>query len=261
MLPNSKLPRLAIKRLGVVSRNYEHKYKNGLRDFSLAMPEILSLLDEKQCDAALFSLYSIIPRGEFDITAALSKLRNVKAVFLEEFEDTEPRRVIRYLVYHNGVDGWQKYEFHQQFATITAMSRNQVLSFVAAEMPKRILGNCAVLICGESNGVKYFKSDQEIHDTFGMAASIPSDVSIILNPVHDRMTRFEMNMKRAFLSKNARWVVSVWNKGKRDKNGTVKDGVEPAWTVYHNGAKIPVVPISNHLDIEIGILDATVRQE
>lgn len=257
MRPNSKIPHLDIKRLGLVSRNYETKYGNGHRDFSFAMPEILSLLDERQCDAALFSLYSVIPRGEFDITAALSKLRNLKALFLEEFEDTEPRRVIRYLVYYNSFDGWQRHEFHQQFATITGMSRNEVLSFVASEVPKRILGNCAVLICGESNGVKYFKSDQLIHDTFGMVASIPNDVSIILNPVHDRMTRFEMNMKRAFLSQNGRWVVSVWNKGKRDKNGTVKDGVEPAWTVYHNGVKTSIVSISNHLDVEIGVLDAT----
>ena len=260
MLSESKAPRIHIERLGIVSRNYERKYRNGLRDFSYVMPALLSLLDERQCDAALFSLYSVIPRTDFDITAILPHLQNIKALFLEEFVDDEPRRVSRYLVYHNGVEGWQKYEFHQQFATITGMPRNEVLEFVASELPKRILGNCALLICGESNGVKYFKSDQEIHDTFGMAASIPSNVSIILNPVHDRMTRFEMNMKRVFLSKNMRWVVSVWNKGKRDKNGTIKDGVDPAWTIYHNGVKIPVASISNDLEVEIGILDTTSRQ-
>lgn len=260
MLSESKAPRIHIERLGIVSRNYERKYRNGLRDFSYVMPALLSLLDESECDAALFSLYSVIPRTDFDITAILPHLQNIKALFLEEFVDDEPRRVSRYLVYHKGVEGWQKYEFHQQFATITGMPRNEVLEFVASELPKRILGNCALLICGESNGVKYFKSDQEIHDTFGMAASIPSNVSIILNPVHDRMTRFEMNMKRVFLSKNMRWVVSVWNKGKRDKNGTIKDGIDPAWTVYHNGVKIPVVSISNDLEVEIGILDATARQ-
>lgn len=260
MLSEPKAPKINIERLGIVSRNYERKYGNGHRDFSYVMPALLSLLDERQCDAALFSLYLVIPRTDFDITSILSQLRNIKALFLEEFVDDEPRRVSRYLVYHKGVEGWQKYEFHQQFATITGMSRNEVLGFVASELPKRILGNCAVLICGESNGVKYFKSDKEIHDTFRMAASIPSNVSIILNPVHDRMTRFEMNMKRAFLSKNMRWVVSVWNKGKRDKNGTIKDGTDPAWTVYHNGVKIPVVSISNNLDVEIGILDASTRQ-
>lgn len=224
------------------------------------MPALLRLLDEQQCDAALFSLYSVIARTDFDIAAILPQLKNIKAIFLEEFVDDEPRRVSRYLVYHKSVEGWQKYEFHQQFATITGMSRNEVLGFVVSELPKRILGNCAVLICGESNGVKYFKSDQEIHDTFGLAASIPRSVSIILNPVHDRMTRFEMNMKRIFLSRNMRWVVSVWNKGKRDKNGTIRDGIDPAWTVYYNGIKIPVVSISNDLEVEIGILDANAPQ-
>ena len=260
MFSEFNAPRIHIERLGIVSRNYEKKYQNGLRDFSYVMPALLSLLDERQCDAALFSLYSVIPRTDFEVTSILAPLRNIKAIFLEEFIDDEPRRVSRYLVYHKDVDGWQRCEFHQQFATITGMSRNEVLGFVSSELPKRILGNCAVLICGESNGVKYFKSDQEIHDTFGLAASIPSNVSIILNPVHDRMTRFEMNMKRVFLSKNMRWVVSVWNKGKRDKNGTIKDGVDPAWTVYHDGIKIPVVSISNDLEVEIGILEATARQ-
>ena len=259
MLSQSNAPRLHIERLGIVSRNYERKYGNGLRDFSYVMPALLGLLDEERCDAALFSLFSVIARSDFDIAVILPQLRNIKAVFLEEFLDGEPRRVSRYLVYHKNAGGWQKYELQQQFATITGMPRNEVLAFVNSELPKRVLGNCAVLICGESNGVKYSKNDQEIHDTFGLAASIPNSVSIILNPVHDRMTRFEMNMKRAFLSKNMRWVVSVWNKGKRDKNGAIKDGTDPAWTVYYNGIKIPAVSIPNNLEVEIGVLDVTAR--
>jgi hypothetical protein len=117
------------------------------------------------------------------------------------------------------------------------------------------LGNCVVLLCGESNGVKYSKSDKSIHDTYGLAGAIPKEVNIVLNPVHDRMTRFEMNLKREFLSRNNRWVISVWNKGKQDKNGRIKDGFDAAWTVYNNGERKIVEPISNNFNLEIGILD------
>lgn len=42
---------------------------------------------------------------------------------------------------------------------------------------------------------------------------------IILNPVHDKMTRFEMKLKRRFLPKNNRLVISVWNKEKFQLSG------------------------------------------
>ncbi|PIU55320.1 MAG: hypothetical protein COS89_07690 [Deltaproteobacteria bacterium CG07_land_8_20_14_0_80_38_7] len=69
------------------------------------------------------------------------------------------------------------------------------------------------------------------------------------------MTRFEMKLKRQFLSENKRWVISVWNKGKQDKNGKVKDGPDPAWTVFYNGNEKKVSSIQNNLNLEIGVLD------
>jgi hypothetical protein len=36
--------------------------------------------------------------------------------------------------------------------------------------------------------------------------------------VHDRMTRFEMDKKRSYLSAADRHLVAVWNKGKVFKN-------------------------------------------
>lgn len=69
------------------------------------------------------------------------------------------------------------------------------------------------------------------------------------------MIRFEMKLKRLFLSKNNRWVVSVWNKGKADKNGRPMDGPGLAWTVFHNGIEKDVKPEPNQLGVEIGIVD------
>jgi hypothetical protein len=69
------------------------------------------------------------------------------------------------------------------------------------------------------------------------------------------MIRFEMRLKRRFLSRNNRWVISVWNKGKTDKNGNSRDCNGPAWTVFHDEREVVVAPVQNELGVEIGVLD------
>jgi len=249
-------PCLKISRLGIVSRDYGHEYENGYRDFTDVMPSVLKVLDNEECDAVLFSLFSIVPRALYDPRAAFSGLENIKAIFIEEFNDVKSREAGRYVIYYRIPSGWKEYEFHQVFGTVTGMPQRDIEKFVADKMPKRILGKCCVLLCGETNGVKYSKADQKIHDTFGLRNAIPENVNVILNPIHDRMTRFEMKLKRQFLSQDNRWVVSVWNKGKMDKNGTVRDGNVPAWTVYYNGKEVSIDSIEHNFPkIEIGILN------
>jgi hypothetical protein len=244
-------PRLEITKVGVVSRDYRHRYKNGYRDFSFVLPDVLALLDEDGCDGVLFSLFSIVPRKSYEPCASFKKLLSIKAVFLEEFRDGTKRQGERYIVYYRTREGWKEYEFHQQFGTLANMKDN----FVSEELPKRTLGNCNVLLCGETNAVKYSPKDKKVHDSFGLRKAIPKSASIILNPIHDRMTRFEMRLKRQFLSENDRWVVSVWNKGKTDKNGRIKDGRKSPWTIFHNGEEVDVSRIDNKLGVDIGILE------
>ncbi len=249
------IPSLNLAKIGIVARDYRDEFSNGYRDFSQALPPVLELLDRKRCDALLLSLFSIVPRGGYDPRTAFNGLKNIKAIFLEEFQDGETREAGRYVIYYRSQWGWEEYEFYQVFATVTGMAQRDIDKFVKSEMPKRILGNCCVLPCGETNGVKYSKSDKKIHDVYGLRSAIPRNVDIILNPVHDRMTRFEMKLKRQFLSEKGRWVISVWNKGKQDKNGRVKDEKKPAWTVFHNGAEKKLEVIENEIGVEIGVLD------
>lgn len=200
-------------------------------------------------------MFSIIPRESYDLRDGFKNLKNIKAIFLEEFQDGRNREAGRYVVYYRASSEWKEYQFCQVFGTITGKPKRDIDDFVKNKIPKRILGNSCVLLCGETNGVKYSKKDKKIHDNFKLRATIPKNVNIVLNPIHDRMTRFEMKLKKQFLSENGRWVISVWNKGKQDKNGKVKDGNGPAWTVFHNGKEKELERMPNDIGIEVGILD------
>ncbi len=255
---------IKISKLGIVSHDYRYEEKNGFRDFSYAFGQILKCLDDKGCDSVLFSLYTLVNRKTFDEKQYLKSLKNIRSVFIEEFEDNgKDRNVIRYVVYNKIQTGWSDYELSQKFGTLEytkSFEENIIKPFNKEVKEQRIFGNYTVLLCGESNIVKYSKTLKAIEDKFNFLDSIPSNVKIILNPIHDRMTRFEMKLKRKYLSENGRWFVSVWNKGKQDKNGKVKDGKKPPWTVFYNGNNISVeainsCSISSQSNIEIGILD------
>ncbi len=248
-------PSLNISKIGIVSRDYLTKYPNGYRDFSYSFLQTLNLLDKEGCDTVLFSLFSIIPLEGHNYRNEFPHLKNIRAICLEEFQDGKSRTAGRYVIYYRTASGWEEYEFYQIFGTLTGMRKEEIDDFVISEIPKRVFGNCCVLLCGETNGVKYSKSDKKIHDTFGLRKAIPHNVNVIVNPIHDRMTRFEMKLKRQFLSQNNRWVISVWNKGKQDKNGKTKDGNSPAWTVFHNGKELDVPRIKNDLGVEIGVVN------
>lgn len=248
-------PRLNIGKIGIVTRDYRFEFSNGYRDFSHAFPQLIKMLDAEECDTVLFSLFSFISRKGYDCLNILKGLKNIKAVLLEEFQDGKNREAGRYVVYHRTPSGVEEYEFCQVFGKITGMPQQKIQDFVQNEIPRRTLGNCCVLLCGETNGVKYSKVDKRIYDTFGLRKAIPHDAKIILNPIHDRMTRFEMKLKRQFLSKKNRWVISVWNKGKQDINGKIKDGNGAAWTVFHNGYELDIPRIQNDLGVEIGVLN------
>ena len=80
------------------------------------------------------------------------------------------------------------------------------------------------------------------------------NVGLVLNPIHDYMTRHEMRKKRCHYSLGGRTVLSVWNQGRG------KESYLP-WTVFHDGAErtdtvreLPR-PFSDRPDIRIGIVD------
>ena len=259
-------PKLSLKKIGIVARDYEVKFPKGRRDFSYVLPDVLKLLDDNGCDAVLFSLFSIISRKSFDLRKTIDRLglKKIKAVFLEEFRDyptrrpqKEQRETTRYVILYRSNGKWIEYELEQRFGTLATISLAKLRSFVADEIPKqRNLGNCCVLLCGEINGV-IARNHTNVVDRFELRAAIPKTANLILNPSHDLMFRPEMKKKRKYFSRKGRWVISVWNKGKKDKRGKTRDGSSPAWTVFHDGIekKIEYLPMEH--GVEIGILNCT----
>jgi hypothetical protein len=140
------------------------------------------------------------------------------------------------------------------FASLRGVPKWRVERFVQDVKQHRILGNCCVLICGESNGVPYHQNTG-VRDDFNLRRSLPKGVTVVLNPVHDWMSRHEMKKKRCYLSENNRWVISVWNRGKRDTNGKRRDATGPPWTVFHAGREIALEPRQNQIGVDIGIVE------
>ena len=250
------IPAFNFRRLGIVSRDYHHTFPNNRRDFSYSLPSVLRLLDEEGCDAVVFSMYSIIPRKGFSVANKLEGLNSIRAVFIEEYKDGPKRAWLRNVVYFRKATRWRSFEIHQKFGALGRLPKDVAPRFVAEEMPGRLMGGCCVILCGEINGLKYSRKSKSVEDAFGLMAAIPANVRLAINPVHDRMTRFEMRLKRRFLSKG-RWVVSVWNKGKVHSDGKMRDGDRPAWDVYYDGEprNDAVKAVHNELNLEIGLLD------
>ena len=250
-------PKLNIQRIGLVSRHYNQDYGNGYPDFSASFRPVLKFLDDAGCDTVLFSLFSFIPRADFDVFAHL-RLTHIQALCFEEFvlDAKGERHPGAYVVGVQNAFGWQQYRVHQVFSRLSNQSPLRLQQFVQDQfVHQRLLGNACLILCGESNGVKYVPAVKSVQDLFGLRQAIPENVSIVLNPVHDRMTRFEMLMKRCFLSAENRWVISVWNKGRLNKLGQTRDGKRPAWSVFHQEKAVIVPAIANPWAVEMGILD------
>ena len=257
------MSKLNINKIGIVSRDYRNREKNGHRDFSYAFKSILTTLDKQECDSVLFSLYTINKRTSFSVESILEELNfeNIRTIFLEEFKDSEERVPVKNLIYYQDKDKWREQRLTQKFARANELTKKRIEDFRKEVKEKRIFGNFAVLLCGETNIVNYKMAIKKIEDQHKFSKILDKDIKVILNPIHDRMTRFEMKLKRKYLSKHKRWVISVWNKGKSDKNGKVNmNHKNPhGWDIYYDGMEKELKPINHNVDnqgdIQIGIVN------
>lgn len=259
-METSVLSTLEVKIIALVTRDYKERSRKA--DFSAHFENILKYCDEKGCDSILFSPYTFF-YGYRIKRDALNRLKNVKIIFIEKFRQIyNPIDQSKYFIFFRNGESWDKYETKQFLARIEnprSFKKNLLAEFRSEFKSTRLFLNFALLICGEINIVKYSKSLKTIEDSYSFIREIPNNIEIIINPIHDRMTRFEMGLKKKFLSSQNRIVVSVWNRGKKFKDGKSRDGNNPSWSIYKNGDEIIVpredIPFDTGKSrIEIGIL-------
>lgn len=255
---------LSASKIAVVSRDY--RTNNGNSDFKSTFNEILRYSDKQKCDTVLFSLFTLLDNNNKNIIKSLNKLTNINQVLVEEFIYDKSKKIRdpkEYYVYYKVNNEWLRHSFKQYFGTLKytkKFEKNTILPFLNEVRISRLFGNFTVFLCGETNIVKYDKNNKIVTDKYKLFSSLNEHTQIILNPIHDKMIRFEMKLKRKFLSQKNRIVISVWNTGKTDKNGTVRDGSKPPWTCYIDGEEIIIKRelISDNLinnRIDIGIIN------
>ncbi len=245
-----------ITKLGLVTHDYNKRNKEGLWDYTEHFARINHFCDREGCDTILYSLYTWDERSSLvrSQDSFFKDLLSVHRIILE-FGNLD-------LGYEQGtshlkVEIWQDgqltpTETTQKFST-SQDSWNKKKAFVA-DLPNRRLANALVMICGESNIASLVRKSKDFNDPFEFNKMLADlGASLILNPVHDYMRRFEMAEKRRYYSQGGRTVVSVWNQGKG------KESSFP-WTVFHDGVKRTELvkelenPFSDQPDIRIGVL-------
>lgn len=253
--------KVMLYKLGLVTRDYNLVAPNGCRDFSRDFESILKYLDEHHCDSGIFSLYSLSHGYQDQVVPILTKLQHLQCVLIEYFDDdigTNKRSNTQNVLYLKTHDDWQPYLCNKRFGSLSTREKQKTFELLSAVTTERTFGNATVLICGESNIVRYQQKEKQVVDRHQYLSLHDADTQVILNPLHDKMLRYEMSLKREFLSQNGRTIISLWNKGKQLSSGRQFTEKCPAWSIYHDGTELhmPCVQhgIENTINLEIGIL-------
>jgi hypothetical protein len=240
-----------IRKVALVSHDYNVADDRGLCDYSEHFARINKLCDEQGCDTILYALYtwdqdSQVARNHDAIFGGLDHIQRV----ILEVGQRGPKGIDHSEVWSRGQQG--PLVAHQHFAK-GAERKCKKQAFID-DLPTRRLADGLLMLCGESNIAK-MEHHSDFNDPLGFTDWLKEmNIRVILNPIHDYMTRYEMREKRRHYSDGGRTVISVWNQGK---------GREAAlpWTVFHDGIERATAvrelpsPFSDRPDIRIGVLD------
>ena len=243
-----------IKKIALVSHNYNKPDSLGLYDYSEHFGRINKFCDDHSCDTILYALYTWDPNSSVIKTHDLifNGLKNVRQVILE-IGRPRPKE-------YDHVECWirgrqEPVLAYQRFAKSDSPTKDK--QRFMDELSSRQIGTALLVICGETNIGSLVRGSDEFSDPFGFVDRIKKmQTRVILNPIHDYMRRYEMREKRKLYSEYGRLVISVWNQGKG------KESKLP-WTVFYDGkektAQVQAFekPFDNRTDISIGMLDVS----
>ena len=213
----------SIKKIALVSHNYNLADEQDLHDYSQHFVRINKLCDEQGCDTILYALYtwderSAVPK---DHDSIFGNLVHVQGVILEVGKPTRS---------YDHVEVWLRHQkepllIRQRFTALSA-SRTEKRRFVD-ELPSRRIAQ-GVLYFAESNIVSTVQGSDRFSDPFGFVDQLRgSKARMILNPVHDYMSHPQMRKKRCFFSQGGRTAISVWNQGRGKES--IRRGRSSRW--------------------------------
>jgi len=240
-----------MKRIAVVSHNYNLLNRYGHHDFAEHVVQTNRICDAEGCDTILYSLFTWDEKSpvQRDYKTLFGGLKNTKCIFLEVGNKKSAQKIVEIWL----KDGNKPRLIQQKFA-----KSSQPLEFkreFIRDINTRVVRNGIIVVCGESNIANYVPKEGNFRDPFGFNDILKSlGTKVILNPLHDYMTRYEMKKKRAYYSLEGRTVVTVWNQGKKKGEARIP------WTVFRNGKDLTENvkevhhDITTRQDIRIGIV-------
>lgn len=141
----------------------------------------------------------------------------------------------------------------QMFTSDDSIDKKNVIEFKDKFKKTRIIDDCALIICGEINLFTTSQDDYSVDDKCEILSLVDNNVKIIINQGHDEMGRpHYVRAKRKFLSKNGKYLISVWNKGRKPIDFDLENS-KSYWDFYHNGEEIHgniTTPFNNQRQFE-----------
>jgi hypothetical protein len=243
-------PAARIRKIALVAHDYTVPDCRGFYDYSEHFARINRMCDDQGCDTILYALFTWDSASPVARTHAsvFGGLEHVQRVLVEVGEPTDS---------FDHVEVWQRGQkeplvARQRFATSSSPTGDK--QRFLDDLPARKIADALVVLCGESNIVSLKRASKTIEDGFGFSARLRElKTRVILNPIHDYMTRYEMREKRRYCSLEGRTVLSVWNRGRG------KESWLP-WTVFHDGEEWTErvreieAPFADRPDIRIGLV-------
>lgn len=251
---------MSTNRIGIVTHLYLDEDGKS-KDFKNTYVKILNYLDRELCDTVIFSLYTLHISEIDNFEKFISKLKNIKKIFIDSFIENEKN--INFFEHITFVidERVNKITNKQMFTSSDSIDKDDVIKFRENFKESRVIDDCALLICGEINLFTTNQDNYSVEDKYEIIPLIERNVKIVINQGHDEMGRpHYVKAKRKFLSKNGRYLISVWNKGKKPIDFDPENS-KKYWEIYHDGTEIhanianPFNHQRQYEDINICIID------
>jgi len=220
------------RRAAIIVRDWRQDIKGqklAHRDCGYAphLQAILKTCGDNKCDTAMFALWSHSTKdgGKLHPKNLFSTSGSCNTVIIGAMPQPWKNERVHVLQRGQAVQS----SLVQCFSA-SADSGARKQAFVD-EFGARLFGNTFVMLCGESNIIGTRRKEKPpIRDEFSFRSLLKQEgVSVILNPIHTFMRRYEMPLKRKALSQPGISVISAWNAGDTDGESTLP------WQHWHNG--------------------------